>query len=109
KPYASARISAFAWRPLPSEEEARPIFFTDSATLPPEMPRGVDISQPWSDTAKETLQMGVIAHLPFAGMLIEAGAFSDRPYEKSRFADLMNGVAIEGWVRERTIIADAGG
>lgn len=110
RPMPGGELSAFIWRSTPRDEEARLTLFAPGDILPPEIERGIDLSQPWADTAKDNRLVGVMAHLPLgAGVRVDAGLFSDRTAEMGRFADLLNGVAPDGSVAERVIVADAGG
>jgi iron complex outermembrane receptor protein len=110
RPLPSGEVSVFAWHSNPRGEEARPTFFVAGSDLPPEIERNKDLSQPWADSRRDNLLLGGVAHLPLGnGFRIDAGLFSDRSAERSRFADLLNAVAPHGFVGERVIVADRGG
>lgn len=106
RPYAGAEIKAFVGSIMRTNEEARPTLFVDGAVLPPRIERGVDLSQAWSDRDNRTLTSGVIARLPVGPITLQGGLFRDSSADQTRFADLLQGVAANGSVRERVIIAD---
>lgn len=108
QPFEGAEIKAFVGTIRRIEEEARPTLFVDGAVLPPLIERGVDLSQDWSDRNNHTLTSGAIVRLPLGGFTLQGGLFLDRSTDRTRFADLLQGVGADGSVRERVIIADGG-
>jgi len=106
QPYMGAEVHAFAGGVSRTDDEARPTFYVDGDYLPPQISRGIDLSQPWSDRDNYTTTLGTIARLPVGAMTIQAGVFYDSSTDETRFSDLMLGTAQDGSVRDRVIIAD---
>ena len=108
RPYRGARLLAFAGVFLNQEDEARPTLFPAGTALPPQIERGVDLSQPWADRNARNEHIGAVALLPLGSWRIEAGLFHIRKTTHSTFADLLFGVSPDGAVANRVIVADGG-
>lgn len=108
-----------AWRPRPGTEvllfggvfiyrtdELRPFYYPAATTLPPKVERGVDLSQPWAGRNQDLWTSGAIVKTPLLGAKLEAGLFYSAKDQHSVYADLMRGVAADGSVANRRIIAE---
>jgi len=113
--------ATFAWRPAPHtevllfaadfamrSEEARPTLYPLAGAVPSRMERGVDLGQRWTGRNSDTLNLGGIAKLPLGGLRLEAGLFYTRRGYQQVFADILAGVASDGSVAARRIVADGG-
>ena len=107
-PYANAKILVFGGAVITRGEEARPTLFPAGEYLPPRMERRQFIGQPWADRSTNSKTFGVTALFPISGFKVEAGLFKTRRDSVSNFADIMSGVRPDGFVEQRTIVADAG-
>lgn len=106
RPYADATVMMFGGAIANRGEEARPTLFPVGALLPPKMERGQVLSQPWATRNTDNSTYGFIAKLPVAGARVEAGLFQTRRDHATIFADILSGVAADGTVASRTIVAD---
>ncbi|MGH6786993.1 MAG: TonB-dependent receptor domain-containing protein [Novosphingobium sp.] len=109
RPYAGAEVVAFGAVFLNWDEHARPTLFLAGDALPPEIERGVDLSQGWAKRDSVNLHFGAIARLPLGDWRLETGLFRARRTADKAFSDLMLGVTATGAVGNRTIIADGDG
>ena len=111
--------AALAWRPKPETEvllfagdfiyrtdELRPYYYPAGTTPPPKVERGVDLSQPWASRNQDLWTGGAIVKTPLLGLKLEAGLFYSARDQHSVYADLMRGVAADGSVATRRIIAE---
>lgn len=107
------------WRPAPDaevlfygssflfhSEEARPILYPVGTAPPPKIKRGENLSQPWASRNNDTWGAGTIAKVPVGSFRLEAGVFLSRKDGLDLFSDLLSGVAPDGSVASRRIIAD---
>lgn len=106
RPYAGASLTAFAGGINSRDDEARPTLFPTGNLLPPEMPRRVFLGQEWAEKSYNIRSMGAIALLPMGEWRIDAGLFRSKRDYFHTHADLMSGIAADGSVASRTIIAD---
>ncbi len=98
-------FSGFYMRGYTRDDEAGPTYFLAGEALPPELKRQVDLSQEWADNHDDITLVGGILRAPLGDFQLESGLFYQYKTEDARFADLMNGVAPDGSVADRTIIA----
>lgn len=101
-----AELLTFGTYEITRDDEARPTLFPVADALPPEIKRFRDFTQPWADTNSDVILTGAIARIPLGDWRIETGLFFNRSSDSTRFADLMSGVAADGSVDSRTIVAD---
>jgi len=106
RPYTGAMILLLGGGFINKSDEAHATLFPAGAYLPPEIPRGEFLGQPWTQRETVGSTFGAIAKLPVAGFRIEAGLFDTRRNNNSIFADLVSGVTPDGRAASRTIIAD---
>jgi iron complex outermembrane recepter protein len=106
RPYEHAEVLAFHGEIILRDGEIRPTLFPAGAVLPPQVKRGLDLSQPWSDRATNNRTSGLIVRLPVAGFDVAGGLFFGHRDTRSIFADIMTGVTPDGAVASRRIIAD---
>jgi len=102
------QFSGFYMRGYTRDDEAGPNYFLADEVLPPKLKRQVDLSQPWADNEDDITLVGGILRAPLGDFRLESGLFYQYKTETSKFADLMSGVAADGSVAERTIIAYGG-
>ena len=108
-----------AWRPQQGTEvllfgglfiyrtdELRPFYFPVGTEPPPKAERGLDLSQPWASRSQDLWTSGAIVKTPLLGVKLEAGLFYSAKDQHSVYADLMRGVAADGSVVNRRIIAE---
>ncbi len=108
-----------AWRPRTGTElllflgdfiyrsdELRPYYYPAGTTPPPKAERGLDLSQPWASRNQDLWTGGAIVKTPLLGARLEAGLFYSAKDQHSTYADLMRGVASDGSVANRRIIAE---
>ena len=88
------------------DEEARPTYYPAGTTPPPQVRRGTDLSQTWSDRNAANWAYGGVVKAPLGGVGLEAGLFYNGRTQDSIYSDLMLGVATDGSVASRRIIAD---
>lgn len=100
------KVLAFASYEVDEGDEARPTLFLAGDELPAKMPRGRDFTQPWARSNYHVWLLGTVTHLSVGGFGIDAGVFYNERTDESRFADLMTGVAADGSVASRVIVAD---
>ena len=111
--------TTIAWRPAPKTEvllfagdfiyrsdEARPSFYPAGTALPPQVQRGQDLSQPWSGRKQDLWTLGAVAKAPLGGLRVEAGLFYSLRDQPAVYSDIMSGVAANGAVASRKVIAD---
>ncbi len=89
------------------DDEAGPNYFLAGEVLPPKLKRQVDLSQEWADNEDDITLVGGILRAPLGDFRLESGLFYQYKTESTKYADLMSGVAADGSVAERTIIAYA--
>ncbi len=87
-------------------DEARPTYYPSGAELPPQLKRGVDLSQPWAPRNATNWAYGAVVKAPLAGFGLEAGLFYNGRTQDTTFADLLFGVNSDGSVRSRRVVAD---
>jgi len=108
-----------AWRPQQGTEvllfggvfiyrtdELRPFYYPVGTEPPPKAERGLDLSQPWASRNQDLWTSGAIVKTPLLGLKLEAGLFYSAKDQRSVYADLMRGVAADGSVANRRIIAE---
>lgn len=87
-------------------DEARPTYYPSGTELPPQLKRGVDLSQPWAPRNATNWAYGAVVKAPLAGFGLEAGLFYNGRTQDTTFADLLFGVNSDGSVRSRRVVAD---
>lgn len=108
EPVNGVGLTIFATRSNRRDDEANPAFFLAGDVLPGRIGRTTRLSQEWADSAEKGLLAGGLLTVPAGEFEVEAGLFYNYKDQASNFADLMTGVAADGTVAERFIIADAG-
>ena len=111
--------ATLAWRPQQGTEvllfggvfiyrtdELRPYYYPVGTEPPPKAERGLDLSQPWASRNQDLWTSGAIVKAPLLGAKLEAGLFYSAKDQHSVYADLMRGVAADGSVANRRIIAE---
>lgn len=88
------------------EDEARPAFYPAGTEPPPQVTRGIDLSQSWSDRHAANWAYGAVVKAPLGGLKVEAGLFYNGRTQDQVFADLLFGVGSDGSVQSRRVIAD---
>ena len=106
RPREGALITVFGGYGGVDAEEATPILFPVSGSLPPRIKRGKFLGQPWTDRRSRASTSGLVVKLPFGDWRVEGGLFDSRRKAKAVFADLFTGVRADGSVGNRTVIAD---
>ena len=106
RPYSGALLLLFGGGFVNKSDEAHATVFPAGNYLPPEIPRGVFLGQPWTQRETVVSTYGVIAKLPFGDFRFEAGLFDTKRDNNSVFADIVSGVTPDGRAAARTIIAD---
>ncbi len=89
-----------------NDDEARPTYYPADTTLPPQQERGQDLSQTWTDRNATNWAYGGVVKAPLGPVGLEAGLFYNGRTQDSVYADLLFGVASDGSVASRRIIAD---
>lgn len=87
-------------------DEARATYYPAGTDLPPQLERGVDLSQPWAPRNATNWAYGAVVKAPLGGLGLEAGLFYNGRTQDTVFADLLFGVKSDGSVRSRRVIAD---
>lgn len=87
-------------------DEARPTYYPTGTELPPKLKRGIDLSQQWTPRNATNWAYGAVIKAPIAGLGFEAGLFYNGRTQDTTFADLLFGVASDGSVRSRRVVAD---
>lgn len=87
-------------------DEARATYYPAGTVPPPELPRRVDLSQPWTPRNATNWAYGAVVKAPLGGLRLEAGLFYNGRTQDTAFADLLFGVAPDGSVASRRVIAD---
>jgi iron complex outermembrane receptor protein len=106
KPYSGAEVIAFVTGFQDRNVLARPTFFPAGNFVPRDVPREVFLGQAWTKGATDLSIFGSIAKLPVGNFRIEAGLFKTKRSVSSVYADILNGVALDGSIENRKIIAD---
>lgn len=107
------------WRPRPETEvllfgggfftrsdEARPSYYPIGTAPPPQIERGIDLTQSWTPRETDSWTGGGIVKTPLGGLRLEAGLFYNVRIQRSVFSDIMAGVDSDGSVAARRVIAD---
>lgn len=89
-----------------NDDEARPTYYPADTTLPPQQERGQDLSQTWTDRNATNWAYGAVVKAPLGPVGLEAGLFYNGRTQDNVYADLLFGVANDGSVASRRIIAD---
>lgn len=87
-------------------DEARATYYPAATELPPQLPRGIDLSQPWAPRNATNWAYGAVVKAPLGGFGLEAGLFYNGRTQDTTFADLLFGVRSDGSVARRRVIAD---
>ncbi|MFM5948133.1 MAG: hypothetical protein ACKOPM_02720, partial [Novosphingobium sp.] len=87
-------------------DEARPTYYPVGTAPPPKLERGEDLSQPWTGRNATNWAYGAVVKAPLGGLRLEAGLFYNGRTQDDVFADLLFGVAADGSVASRRVIAD---
>lgn len=89
-------------------DEARPTYYPAGTEPPPKLERGQDLSQPWTGRNATNWAYGAVVKAPLelGGLRLEAGLFYNGRTQDTVFADLLFGVAGNGSVASRRVIAD---
>lgn len=111
--------ATLAWRPASDvqvllfggafyfrSDEARPTYYPGATAPPPRLARGQDLSQPWTGRNATNWAYGAVVKAPLGGLGLEAGVFYNGRTQDTIFSDLLFGVAQDGSVASRRIIAD---
>ena len=106
RPRDGAMVALFGGYGGVDDEEATPVFFPASGSLPPRIKRGRFLGQPWTGRSSRAATSGLIVKLPFGDWRVEGGLFDSRRKVKAAYADLFTGVSSDGRVANRTVIAD---
>lgn len=106
RPKAGVSVLLFGGAFYFREDEARPTFYPAGTQPPPQVERGIDLSQSWSDRHAVNWAYGAVVKAPLGGLGLEAGLFYNGRTQDRAFADLLFGVASDGSVAARRIIAD---
>lgn len=107
------------WHPRPETEvllfggafftrsdEARPSYYPIGTAPPPQIERGIDLTQSWTPRETDSWTGGGIVKTPLGGLRLEAGLFYNLRLQRSVFSDIMAGVGRDGSVTARRVIAD---
>lgn len=89
-----------------NDDEARPTYYPVGTAPPPQQKRGQDLSQTWTDRNATNWAYGAVVKAPLGPVGLEAGLFYNGRTQDSVYADLLFGVASDGSVASRRIIAD---
>lgn len=106
RPNSDTTVLLFGGGFITRSDEARPTYFPVGTAPPPKLERGVDLSQPWTGRNADTWVYGAVVKVPVGGFKVEAGLFYNGRDQGSVFADLLFGVAQDGSVARRRVIAD---
>lgn len=106
RPRPGTEVLLFGGAFLTRHDEARPVYFPAGVFLPPELPRGQDLSQRWTGRNQTNWTLGGVVKAPLAGLQLEAGLFYNTRAVDEAYADLMRGVSPDGRVASRRIVAD---
>jgi len=90
------------------DDGARPTYYPAGSALPPQLKRGIDLGQPWAQRNSVNWAYGGVVKAPLGGLALEAGLFYNGRTQDSVYSDLLFGVASDGSVASRRIIADGG-
>ena len=109
RPVSGAEVLLFGGANFTRGEEARSTLFPADAILPPEIPRGKFLGQPWTERSSDTIMLGMAAkwHLG-GGLRIEAGLFNSSRIQSRNFSDNLIGVTGDGRATNRVIVATEG-
>ena len=88
------------------KDSARPTFYPVGTAPPPETKRGRNLSQDWTQRNSVNWAYGTVVKAPLGSLGLEAGLFYNGRTQDSVYADLFFGVAADGSVASRRIIAD---
>ena len=108
RPYDGASITGFAGTTRTYHDETPPAIIPGGDYLPPEIERGDDLGQSWSDRDNSTTIFGGIAKLPFGEQwLAEAGIFMAEREAPLSFFDIFANMREDGTTPNRVLIVDA--
>lgn len=100
------RITAFAYYTRTWEDEAAPVIFPAGDTLPPEIERRANISQPWAQRDNRNHILGAIAQVPIGQWSFGLGLFHTGRDQPETYADLFTRLNPDGTTPSRVIVAD---
>lgn len=106
RPQQGTEVMLFGGVFIYRSDELRPVFYPAGTEPPPKPERGLDLSQPWASRSQDLWTSGAIVKKPLLGLKLEAGLFYSAKDQHSVYADLMRGVAPDGTVANRRIIAE---
>lgn len=106
RPDSESSVLLFGGGFITRSDEARPTYFPAGTAPPPKLERGTDLSQPWTGRNADTWAYGAVVKMPIGGLKLEAGLFYNGRDQGTVFADLLFGVAQDGSVAQRRVIAD---
>ncbi len=88
------------------DESTRPSYYPAGTAPPPALKRGTDLGQPWAQRNSVNFAYGGVVKAPLGPLALEAGLFYNGRNQERTYADVMSGVAADGSVASRRIIAD---
>jgi iron complex outermembrane receptor protein len=107
-PNPDAEVLLFGGANLTRSEEARATLFPAGATLPPEIPRGEFLGQPWTGRNSDVTLFGATTKWKLGSLRLEAGLFNSARIYPQNFSDSLIGVRADGSTSNRIIVATAG-
>ncbi len=107
-PYQGAEVLAFWGNFSGANLQAHPTRFPSGNFVPPKFDRTINLGQSWALNTNKFFNTGLIGKFPIGAFKLEAGLFRSVKREIASYADLEQGVAENGAVANRVIVADDG-
>jgi iron complex outermembrane recepter protein len=108
-PRPGIEVLPFFGRVRVTSDEARPVFFTAGAYLPPEIGRGAFQGQRWAIYEGVQANSGIVVKADPWGLEVRLGLFRSVSASDTDFADLLFGVTPDGRAARRVVVREDGG
>lgn len=105
RPVSGGEVLLFGGANFNRGEEARATLFPAGTVLPPEIPRGEFLGQPWTERSSDTVMLGMATKWALGPWRIEAGLFNSSRIQSRNFSDNLTGVTGDGRSANRVIVA----
>ena len=106
RPAPDVGIVAFSGGIIRLGAEARATYFPTEGNLPPKIRRRKFLGQKWTGQDRRNFAHGGLVRAPVGAWRLEAGLFYSRRGFRINFSDLLLGVAPDGSVANRVVIAE---
>ena len=105
RPGPDAEVLLFGGANFSRSEEARATLFPASNILPPHVPRGTFLGQPWTGRDSDITLVGMTARWQLGPWRLQAGLFNSARIFSHNFSDNLVGVTADGSASNRIVVA----